>query len=246
MTTQVALVTGASSGLGAQFCRVLAANGYTVIGAARRADRLEKLCAEIAMNGGSAYPLVMDVTDTSSFAQKLDEAESLAGQITCLINNAGMSDEKHATDVTADEYDRLMDVNLKGPFFLATEMGRRWISRKQQGRIVNVSSLSAARAIPGLVTYGMSKAAISRMTEMLAREWINLGINVNAVAPGYIKTELNAEAIESPQGQAMVKMMPRRRVGIPSDLDKTLLYLADPNQRFLTGQVIYLDDGQGL
>ncbi|WP_208351793.1 SDR family oxidoreductase [Pseudaestuariivita rosea] len=246
MTEQIALVTGASSGLGAQFSRVLAANGYTVIAAARREDRLTTLCDEIADAGGKAHPLQMDVTDIAGIAATLDKTEAMAGPITCLINNAGIGTEQRATDVTPDDFDHIMTVNLKAPFFLATEMGRRWIGRKQEGRIVNVSSLSVARAIPGLTTYAMTKAAISHMTRMLAREWINVGINVNAVAPGYIKTEINEAAFDTDKGKQMIAMMPRRRIGEPSDLDQTILYLADPAQRFLTGQVIYVDDGQGL
>jgi 3-oxoacyl-[acyl-carrier protein] reductase len=240
------LVTGASSGLGDQFCRTLAANGYTVIAAARRKDRLESLCNDISEAGGVAHPLAMDVSDVENFAIALDEAEAMAGPITCLINNAGTSVSKFATDMTPEDFDAVMGLNLRGPYFLSTELARRWIARDTGGRIVNIGSLSDSRAMPGHTVYGTSKAAIARLTQQMAREWINKGINVNALAPGYIRTELNAPYFDSPNGQAVIAQFPRRRVGEPADLDKAILYLCDPDQRFLTGQVLHLDDGQGL
>ena len=240
------LVTGASSGLGDQFCRTLAANGYTVIAAARRKDRLESLCNDISEAGGVAHPLAMDVSDVENFAIALDEAEAMAGPITCLINNAGTSVSKFATDMTPEDFDAVMGLNLRGPYFLSTELARRWIARDTVGRIVNIGSLSDSRAMPGHTVYGTSKAAIARLTQQMAREWINKGINVNALAPGYIRTELNAPYFDSPNGQAVIAQFPRRRVGEPADLDKAILYLCDPDQRFLTGQVLHLDDGQGL
>ena len=246
MNAKNVLVTGASSGLGDQFCRTLAAHGYTVIAAARRKDRLESLCNDISEAGGVAHPLAMDVSDVENFAIALDEAEAMAGPITCLINNAGTSVSKFATDMTPEDFDAIMGLNLRGPYFLSTELARRWIARDTVGRIVNIGSLSDSRAMPGHTVYGTSKAAIARLTQQMAREWINKGINVNALAPGYIRTELNAPYFDSPNGKAVIAQFPRRRVGEPADLDKAILYLCDPDQRFLTGQVLHLDDGQGL
>lgn len=246
MSAKNVLVTGASSGLGDQFCRTLAANGYTVIAAARRKDRLKSLCNDISEADGVAHPLAMDVSDVENFAIALDEAEAMAGPITCLINNAGTSVSKFATDMTPEDFDAVMGLNLRAPYFLSTEMARRWIARDTGGRIVNIGSLSDSRAMPGHTVYGTSKAAIARLTQQMAREWINKGINVNALAPGYIRTELNAPYFDSPNGQAVIAQFPRRRVGEPADLDKAILYLCDPDQRFLTGQVLHLDDGQGL
>lgn len=240
------LVTGASSGLGDQFCRTLAKAGYTVVAAARRKDRLETLCSEIIADGGTACALAMDVSDVESFAIAIDEAEAMAGPITCLVNNAGTSVSRFATDMTPEDFDFVMGLNLRGPYFLSTELARRWIARGSEGRIVNIGSLSDQRALPGHTVYGTSKAAIARLTQQLAREWINKGINVNALAPGYIKTDLNAPYFDSPKGQAVAASFPRRRVGVPADLDKAILYLCDPDQPFLTGQVLHLDDGQGL
>lgn len=240
------LVTGASSGLGERFCRTLAADGYRVVAAARRMDRLETLCNEIRASGGEAFPLAMDAADVGSFAAAVDEAETLAGHIGCLINNAGTSTNKFATDTTPEDFDLVMGLNLRGPYFLSTEFARRWIARKSGGRIVNIGSLSDSRAIPGHTVYGTSKAAIARMSQLMAREWANIGINVNVLAPGYIRTELNTSFFDSSKGQALAASFPRKRVGEPADLDKAILYLCDPEQRFLTGQVLRLDDGQGL
>jgi 3-oxoacyl-[acyl-carrier protein] reductase len=240
------LVTGASSGLGDQFCRTLAADGYTVIAAARRKHRLEALCSDITANGGTACALAMDVSDVESSAVAIDEAEAMAGPITCLVNNAGTSVSKFATEMTPEDFDFVMGLNLRGPYFLSTELARRWIARDSGGRIVNIGSLSDSHAMPGHTVYGTSKAAIARLTQQMAREWINKGNNVNALAPGYIRTDLNAPYFDSPKGQAVIAQFPRRRVGEPADLDKAILYLCDPDQRFLTGQVLHLDDGQGL
>jgi len=244
--TGTILVTGASSGLGDQFCRTLAANGYRIVAAARRISRLDALCNDIRDRGGEAHPLAMDVSDVSGFPAAIDEAETAAGPISCLINNAGTSVSKLATDMTPEDFDYVMGLNLRGPYFLSTELGRRWIARGTQGRIVNIGSLSDSRAMPGHTVYGTSKAAIARLTQQLAREWINQGINVNALAPGYIRTDLNAPFFDSEKGQALAAQFPRHRVGEPADLDKAILYLCDPDQRFLTGQVLHLDDGQGL
>ncbi|WP_163930938.1 SDR family NAD(P)-dependent oxidoreductase [Paraferrimonas sp. SM1919] len=239
------LVTGASSGLGAQFCRALAKDGFTVVAAARRKEKLISLCEEITAAGGKAFPLALDVTDFTSFGSKIDEAESLAGPINCLVNNAGSSVSKRATDMTVEDFDFVVDLNLKAPYFLSTEMARRWIGSKMKGRIVNVGSISDRKTMPGHTVYGTTKSAIARLSQQFAREWVNQGICVNTLAPGYIKTELNAEYFDSPAGQQVAAFMPRKRVGKPSDLDQAIVYLCQ-DQEFLTGQTIALDDGQSL
>lgn len=250
------LVTGASSGLGAQFCRALASNGFTVIAAARRLNKLEALCSEINNAGGKAYALALDVTDIKSFPEAIDQAEKMAGPIHCLVNNAGSSISKKAIEMTVEDFDSVIDLNLKGPYFLSTEMARRWMANGSgsssgtdsatNARIVNIGSVSDRKAMPGHTVYGSTKSAIARLTQQFAREWINKGICVNTLAPGYIKTDLNAEYFDSPPGQAVTAMMPRKRIGTPSDLDKAIVYLCQPDQDFLTGQTLALDDGQCL
>jgi|TARA_B110000014_G_scaffold258945_1_gene245871 3-oxoacyl-[acyl-carrier protein] reductase len=240
------LVTGASSGLGAQFCRALSAQGFTVIAAARRLEKLETLCEEINNSHGKAYALALDVSDLNSFACAIDKAEKMAGPIHCLVNNAGSSISKKAIDMTPEDFDFVTNLNLKGPYFLCTEMARRWIANDIKGRIVNIGSVSDRKAIPGHTVYGTTKSAIARLSQQFAREWINKGICVNTLAPGYIKTELNAAYFDTPAGQALAGAMPRKRVGVPSDLDKAIVYLCQPDQDFLTGQTLALDDGQCL
>jgi len=245
-TKDVVLITGASSGLGRQFCHALAKEGYSVIAAARRRALLERLCDEIARSGGTAQPLVLDVMDIPAVSEVLDRAEADVGQITCLVNNAGGAISKKAVDMTPQDFDDVMGLNLKAPYFLCTELARRWMARGTKGRIVNVGSISDRKAIPGHTVYGTSKAAIARMTQQLAREWITKGICVNALAPGYIRTDINAEFFDSDRGRALAASFPRKRVGRPEDLDKAIVYLCAPDQGFLTGQVLALDDGQSL
>ena len=240
------LVTGASSGLGEQFCRALAADGYTVVAAARRLDKLDTLCTEITAAGGKAVALELDVTNIDSLPGAIDKAEAQAGPIDCLVNNAGGSISKKAVDMTPEDFDFVMSLNLRAPYFLCTEFARRWIERGTAGRIVNVGSLSADRAIPGHTVYGTSKSAIHRLTQQFAREWINKNICVNAIAPGYIRTDLNSDYFDSPQGQGLISSFPRRRIGSPEDLDKAIVFLCEPNQSLLTGQILSVDDGQGL
>ena len=243
---KTALVTGASSGLGKQFCRALANDGYTIVAAARRKEQLDTLVAELNAQGTTAISLVLDVTDIESFAEAIDLAEEQVGPIHCLVNNAGSSISKKAVDMSPEDFDFVVNLNLKGPYFLCTEMARRWINAGIKGRIVNIGSVSDRKAIPGHTVYGTTKAAIKRLTEQFAREWINKGISVNALAPGYIRTELNSAYFDTPPGQALMNTMPRKRVGVPSDLDQAIVYLCQPNQAFLTGQTIVLDDGQSL
>lgn len=240
------LVTGASSGLGAQFCRALSADGFTIIAAARRIDKLNSLCEEIREAGGNAHAVALDVTNVASFASAIDEAEKLAGPIHCLVNNAGSSISKKAVDMTPEDFDSVVNLNLKGPYFLSTEIARRWIANGIKGRIVNIGSVSDRKTIPGHTVYGTTKSAIARLSQQFAREWINKGICVNTLAPGYIKTDLNAAYFDTPPGQALANAMPRKRVGVPSDLDKAIVYLCQPDQEFLTGQTLALDDGQCL
>jgi NAD(P)-dependent dehydrogenase (short-subunit alcohol dehydrogenase family) len=243
---RVAFITGATSGLGRHFAELLAKNGAAVAVTGRRTERLAELVDGIARNGGRAKAIALDVTDASQIAPALDKAEAALGSIDILINNAGMSVQGLATDVTAEGFDQVMDTNVRGPFLLATEMARRMIKRGKGGRMINMASMGSFRVLPGLVSYCTSKAALAMLTQSLAREWARYGINVNALCPGYIETELNSAWFQDEKGKAQIKSFPRRRLAEQADLDGMLLLLCSDASRAITGSLLTVDDGQSL
>lgn len=245
LTGKVAMVTGASSGLGRQFALLLAKQGAKVALAARRTDRLASLADEIAGTDGRAFPVRLDVADISSIRQAVAETETELGPIDILINNSGVSVAKRAVDMTQEDYDHVFNTNTKGAYFVATEVGRRMIAQKTEGRIVNIASVAGLKVLPDLSVYCMSKAAVVHMTRALALEWARYGINVNAICPGYIRTEINDYYWESEGGKKLIQRFPRRRVGEPSDLDTMLLALVAPASRFTTGAIVNVDDALG-
>jgi len=241
---QVALVTGATSGLGRRFAVLLAANGARVVATGRRMNRLESLAEEIGDNGGSCLPIQLDVTDAEQLSTVVGQAERELGPVTILVNNAGIPDAQYATKMPLDLVDRVLDTNLRAPFLLSCEVARRLIALKLPGRIVNISSISAfhyARG-GGAALYSISKAGVNRVTEALAVEWAQFGINVNGIAPGAFSSEMTDGMIE--RVGDMSRAFPRGRMGDPSQLDSTLLYLVSPASEFVTGTVIIVDDGQ--
>jgi NAD(P)-dependent dehydrogenase (short-subunit alcohol dehydrogenase family) len=240
---KTALVTGASSGLGARFASALAEAGAQVALAARRADRLEALAGEIARAGGRAHAIAMDVTDVAAVRAGVAAAEAALGPLDILVNNSGVSVTKRAGDVEEADYDFVMDTNAKGAFFVAQAAGRAMISAKRPGRIINIASAAGLRVLGQLSVYCMSKAAVIQMTRALALEWGRYGINVNALCPGYIETEINRDYWQTEGGRKLVGMLPRRRVGRPEDLDGLLLLLASERSGFVNGAVIAADDG---
>ena len=248
---RVALVTGASSGLGAQFARVLARSGAAVVLAARRVERLKTLRAEIEAQGGDAHVVELDVTDTDSIVAAVAHAETEMGSIDILVNNSGVSTTQRLVDVTPQDYDQMMDTNLRGAFFVAQAVARRMIARSKGeapgtftgGRIVNIASTAGLRPLSQIGVYAMSKAAVIHMTRAMAMEWGRFGINVNAICPGYIDTEINHHHWSSPAGQKLVQMLPRKRVGRPEDLDALLVMLCADQSHFVNGAVIAADDG---
>jgi NAD(P)-dependent dehydrogenase (short-subunit alcohol dehydrogenase family) len=248
LTEKIALVTGASSGLGAQFARVLAANGALVVLAARRVERLKELRAEIESQGGAADVVPRDVGDLESIEAAVAKIEAENGPIDILVNNAGVSTVGRLTDVTPLDYDFMFDTNVKGAFFMAQAVARRMINRakRQQdfrGRIVNIASVAAFKVVSQIGVYCMTKAAVLHMTRAQASEWGRYGINVNAICPGYIRTEINEGHWDTEAGQKLVQMLPRRRVGEASDLDSALLMLVADESQFINGAVIAVDDG---
>ena len=254
LSGRVAFVTGASSGLGAQFARTLAAAGAGVVLAARRVDRLKELRAEIESEGGVAHVVTLDVTDHASIKAAVAHAETEMGGIDILINNSGVGATAKLTDVSPDSFDDVFGVNVRGAFFVAQEVAKRMIARAKGeapgtytgGRIVNVASMAGLRVFPGIGVYCMSKAAVVQMTKAMALEWGRFGINVNALCPGYIDTEINHHVWQTEAGKKMIAGMPRQRVGKPADLDALLVMLCANETHFVNGAIIQADDGQAI
>lgn len=241
-----ALVTGASSGLGRRFASVLAGAGAPVVLAARRVERLRALEGEIRAAGGEATCVELDVLSLDSVAGAVEAAEAAFGPLAILVNNSGVSAQAKIVDMSLEDYDRVMDTNARGAFLVAQAVARRMIAAGTPGRIVNVASVLAEKAMRELSAYCMSKAALLHLTRVQALEWARHGINVNALCPGYIRTEINDAFWETERGQAFVKTFPRRRVGEPSDLDGALLLLVSPEARMITGTSITVDDALGI
>lgn len=245
---KVALVTGASSGLGARFARVLAANGALTVLAARRVERLKDLRAEIEAAGGAAHVVTLDVTDHESIREAMDRTEREVGPVDILVNNSGVSTTQRLVDVTEVDFDFVVGTNVKGAFFVANEVARRMIARAKgqpdfRGRIVNIASVAGLRVVPQIGLYCVSKAAVIQMTKAQALEWGRYGINVNALCPGYIRTEINDAHWDTEAGQKLMQMLPRKRIGNAEDLDGALLLLVADESQFINGAVLAADDG---
>lgn len=241
---KVVLVTGASAGLGRHFATRLAAEGANVVLAARRADRLADAVAEIEAAGGRAHAVALDVTDAASIDAAFDAAEAAFGTITVLINNAGIASAKSAIKLDEADWDAIMDTNLKGVWAVATQAARRMKAARTGGAIVNIASILGYGVAPGVLPYAVSKAGVIQMTKAMALEWAKFGIRVNAIAPGYIETDINRGFLASAEGQEMLKRIPMHRTGTPDDLDGPLLLLAGDGSRFMTGSVVVADGGQ--
>ncbi|HWW48174.1 MAG TPA: SDR family NAD(P)-dependent oxidoreductase [Xanthobacteraceae bacterium] len=240
---EVILITGASQGLGRQFARLLAGRGASVVLAARQIGKLQALEAEICEAGGRAVAVQMDVTDTASIAAALDAAEQKAGPVTVLINNAGIAIEKLAIAQTEADWDAVIGANLKGAYFAATEVARRMIARGQGGNVVNIASVLGLGVLKAVSPYAISKAGIIQATRALALELAPNGIRVNALAPGYIDTDINRDFWLTPAGERLTKKIPQRRVGQESDLDGAILLLASKASAYMTGSTITVDGG---
>ncbi|MBH9552803.1 SDR family oxidoreductase [Inhella gelatinilytica] len=254
LSGRVALVTGASSGLGAQFARTLSRAGAAVVLAGRRVERLKTLRAEIEGEGGDAHVVTLDVTDVSSIRAAVAHAETEMGTLDILINNSGVSTMQRLTEVTEQDFDFVMNTNVRGAFFVAQEVAKRMLARAQGsapgsftgGRIVNIASMAGLRVVSRIGVYAMSKAAVVHMTRAMALEFGKYGINVNAICPGYIDTEMNHHHWSTDAGKQLIEMLPRKRVGVPADLDTALLMLCANESRFINGAVLQADDGFGV
>ena len=254
LSGRVALVTGASSGLGKQFARTLSRAGAAVVLASRRTERLKELRAEIEAEGGDAHVVEIDVTRMDSIRSAVAHAETEVGSIDILVNNSGVSTTQRIQDVSEDDFDFVFDTNVRGAFFVAQEVGKRMLARAKGaapgsytgGRIINIASVGGLRVLPQIGPYCMSKAAVIQMTRAFALEWGRFGINVNAICPGYIDTEINHHHWQTEQGQKIGQMLPRKRVGQPRDLDAVLVMLASDESAFINGAIISADDGFAL
>jgi NAD(P)-dependent dehydrogenase (short-subunit alcohol dehydrogenase family) len=241
---KVALVTGASSGLGLRFAQCLAENGAAVALVARRADRLKTLAAQIEKAGGKAIPIEADVRDRAAMAQAFDAAEALLGPVTILVNNAGVAHSGRAVELPEDEWRRVLSVNLDAVFFCAQEAARRMLAAGKTGAIVNIASVLGLGVGKGAVAYATAKAGVIQLTKAMALELAFKGIRVNAIAPGWFVTDLNREYLEGEAGAKLKREIPIGRFGEEGDLDGPLLLLASDAGRFVTGATIVADGGQ--
>lgn len=243
---EVALVTGASSGLGNRFARVLAANGATVVAAARRTDRLEALVADIEAAGGSAFAVACDVTDPASVGAAFDTAEKRAGPVTILVNNAGIAHSGGAIDMDETVWRDVMATNLDAVYLVAREAARRMVAAETKGSVINIASVLGTHVQKGVAAYAASKAGVIQLTKALALEWARHGIRVNAIAPGWFRTEINDKYLDSETGGVMKRKNPMRRFGGEADLDGALLLLASGAGAYMTGSLITVDGGHTL
>ena len=243
---RVALVTGASSGFGEHFAKVLADNGAKVVVGARRLERLQKLVEDIRSAGGEALAVTMDVNDGDSVSAAFDCAEATFGVVDIVVNNAGVADPKKALAVDEDSWDFVIDTNLKAVWRVATDAGRRMVKAKLAGSIVNIASILGLRVAVDQSSYSASKAAVIQLTKSMALEFSRHNIRVNAICPGYYKTEINADFFETEKGHAYVKQTPAGRLGELPELTGPLLLLASDAGSFVTGVALPVDGGHLL
>ncbi len=241
---RVALVTGASSGLGRQFALTLARAGAKVALAARRQDRLAELARQIQAFDGRAMPVPLDVTDADSAAECVRTAETELGPISILVNNAGVAVDTPALELSEAEWDQVIDTNLKGAWLMAQETARHMVRLAHGGTIINIASILGLTGVARVASYCAAKAGLINLTRSLAGELARHDIRVNALAPGYIETDLTRDHLRSDAGQAMIDRVPMRRFGQPEDLDGALMFLASDASAYMTGAVLVVDGGQ--
>jgi NAD(P)-dependent dehydrogenase (short-subunit alcohol dehydrogenase family) len=240
---KVALVTGASSGLGVHFARTLAAAGASVAIAARRAERLASLQAELQAAGAKAVAVELDVQSGDSITAAFAMVEKALGPIDIVINNAGISIVRPALEMPVEDWDAVVNTNLRGAWLVAQTAGKRWLMAKRPGVIVNIASILGLRTIGQVAPYNASKAGLIHLTRALAMEWARHDIRVNAICPGYIETEMNSDFWKTPAGQRLIDRIPQRRIGKPEHLDGALLLLSSEAGSFMTGSVLTVDGG---
>jgi len=243
---RVALVTGASGGLGGRFARTLACGGARVVLAARRMDALRVLKDEIEAAGGTALCVAMDVTDEAAIGRAFDEVQERWGPVRILVNNSGIAITAKLKDMSREQWQRVLDTNLNGAFMVAQRAAKGMREAGTGGSIINIASILALRVGTGLSAYAVSKAALRQLTRAMALEFARDGIRVNAIAPGYIETDINRDFFATPEGQAMRRRIPQRRLGLPGDLDGPVLLLASEASAYMTGATLVVDGGHVL
>lgn len=240
---KVALVTGASSGLGNHFARTLAASGATVVATARRADRLAMLVDEIAKAGGKAFAIPMDVNERRSVEAAFAQAAKSAGVPDIVVNNAGIAQAKPSLELTEEDWRDVLNTNLDGAWRVAQESAKAMVAAGKGGSIINIASVLGMRVATSLLAYATAKAGLIQATQALALEWARYRIRVNAIAPGYVETDMNRAFFATEAGKSMVKRVPQRRIGNPEDLDGALLLLASEASSYMTGSIVVVDGG---
>jgi NAD(P)-dependent dehydrogenase (short-subunit alcohol dehydrogenase family) len=246
VANEVALVTGASSGIGLHLAEILALAGAKVALAARRLDRLEEACVAIRQRGGICFPVALDVTSRDSITAALDSVETGLGPLSVLVNNAGVVVSKPFFEHTEEDWDRVVDTNLKGAWMMAHEFAHHLVERKRPGRIINIASVLSSRTIARVPSYLAAKAGLLHLNGAMAMELARYGILVNAIAPGYVITDFNREFLESEAGRKLAARVPMKRVGQVEDLGGALLFLASPASAYITGACISVDGGHGV
>jgi len=246
LTGEVALVTGASSGLGLRFAEVLAANGAKIVLVARRADRLKDVQRKIEKAGGQAIAVEADVLGRAGMQRAFDAAEKAFGTVTILLNNAGIAHTDRAIDLSEETWKQVLAIDLDAVFFWSQEAARRMMAANKKGSIVNIASVLGFNASKGVAAYAVAKAGVVQITKVLGLEWANKGIRVNGIAPGWFTTDINRDFLASERGQAIRREIPMERFGEEGDLDGPLLLLVSQAGRFMAGETILVDGGQSV
>jgi NAD(P)-dependent dehydrogenase (short-subunit alcohol dehydrogenase family) len=246
LSGHTALVTGGGSGIGKHFAQILAQHGAAVVVAGRRPDKLEAVADSIRARGGKAFVVEMDVAHESSVAAAIEKAQQDAGTIDILINNAGIVGTQSALDMPEEEWDAVIATNLKGCWLCARHVARRLIAQQKRGSIVNIASILGIMTQKGTAPYSAAKAGLIHLTRVLASEWVRHGIRVNALAPGYIMSDMAEGFFSTPRGAKVIQLIPQRRVGTVEDLTGPMLLLAGDASSYMTGTTISIDGGLSL
>ncbi|MDE0309076.1 MAG: SDR family NAD(P)-dependent oxidoreductase [Acidiferrobacterales bacterium] len=243
LSGKTALITGASSGIGLHFSHTLAAAGARVFLTARRTRQLQQAVDEIQADGGSASWLKLDVTDRASVEAAFADATAQSTRIDIVVNNAGIASSENALDVTEERWDEVIATNLKGAWLVAQQAGRCMSADSKGGSVINIASILGIRVMGGVAPYAAAKAGLDHLTRLLACEWARFNIRVNAIAPGYVVTDINRDYLNSPLGERARKRIPQRRFGQPAHLDGAILLLASDASSYMTGSTIVVDGG---